>query len=76
MHGLPATKKKRKARAKKKHQLTERNYLTAVTRAIATTDVAAVVEALLKDAKGGDGIDPKKVSLELLVSPEVIQGKR
>jgi hypothetical protein len=78
---------------KKQHQLTERDYLKAVTRQLSTAAVSRVVRALLQDAEGQEGADPKNVnaarewigkyalgggkqSLDLILHPEVIQGKR
>lgn len=87
-------REKLKLRQKRqRHQLTERDYLKAVTRQLSTGAIGRVVFALLQDAEGKDDADPKctnaarewlgkyalgggKQSLDLILHPEVIQGKR
>ena len=87
-------REKLKLRQKRqRHQLTERDYLKAVTRQLSTGAVSKVVLALIRDAEGKDDADPKNVnaarewlgkyvlgggkqSLDLILHPEVIQGKR
>lgn len=81
------------ARAKRRHNLSERDYLRSMTRALETQDMRKVVLALVRDAVGGEDVDPKstnaarewlgkyalgngKHSLDLVMNPEVIQGKR
>ena len=88
---LPKLKRdKRKTQAKRKHQLTERDYLRAVTRMIKTDDIREVVGSLLTDAIDGDEkcrnaarewlgkyvLGNGKESLDLVLHPEVIRGKR
>ncbi len=90
----PALKRaKLSARAKRRHSLSERDYLRGMTRELDTKDMRRVVAALVRDAVGGEDSDPKttnaarewlgkyalgngKHSLDMVMNPEVIHGKR
>ena len=81
---------KRKAQARQRHILTERDYLKTMARALETEDVHNVVVAVVRDAIDGEekcrnaarewlgkyALGGGKQSLDLILHPEVIQGKR
>lgn len=88
----PATirRAKRKELAAKRHIRTEREYLKTLARALDTEDVHNVVLAVVRDAIDGEekcrnaarewlgkyALGNGKESLDLVLHPEVIRGKR
>ena len=81
---------KRKAQAKQRFILTERDYLKTMARALETEDVHNVVVSVVRDAIDGEekcrnaarewlgkyALGGGKQSLDLILHPEVIAGKR
>ncbi len=81
---------KRKTQSQRRHLLTERDYLKSMARALDTKDVRNVVLAVVRDAVDGEekcrnaarewlgkyALGGGKQSLDLILHPEVIQGKR
>ncbi len=81
---------KRKTQARRRHLFTERDYLKAMARGLDTKDVRNIVVAVVRDAIDGEekcrnaarewlgkyALGGGKQSLDLILHPEVIQGKR
>lgn len=81
---------KRKSQSRRRHLLTEKDYLKSMARQLDTVDIRRVVASLVKDAVDGEdkrcnaarewlgkyALGNGKHSLDLVMNPEVIQGKR